>query len=84
MPQYRYPCTKCAYLTHDTPYCPSQVTELAFTTMSISDLNYRARRREEQDRERQGLPPVEVNWWQFRWWWVPVGITVYIVLVILV
>ncbi|MBH0780363.1 hypothetical protein [Nocardia bovistercoris] len=84
MPQYRYACAKCAYGWHDTPYCPGDVGKLAYSTMSMMDAEYEIRRLEKQARQRRGEPEPVLSPWRFRWWWIPLGITVYIVLLILI
>ena len=84
IPNYRYPCT-CLEGSQHTPVCPhKQIAEIAALNRASSDLEYRTRMRRRQ-MERAGLiAPEPVNPWRFRWWWIPLGLTVYIVLLILI
>lgn len=83
--QDRYICTSCSFGWHYTPYCPSEgATSLGSGLAALSDLKYQRRQREKQ-MVRDGLmdPPV-VNPWRFRWWWIPLGLTVWVALIIII
>ena len=85
IPQYgRYPCT-CAVGWHDTPRCPFKLmAQASAANRAASDIEYRTRLTRRQ-MERAGLvAPDPVTPWRFRWWWIPLGLTVYMVLLILI
>ncbi|MDE1674339.1 hypothetical protein [Nocardia gipuzkoensis] len=83
LPQYRYICSKCTAGWHDTPFCPHEsAAGLGGAIGALVDVNYWNRQREKQ-MVRDGLIPPPSRF-RFRWWWIPLGLAIYIVLLILI
>ncbi len=84
IPRYEFACT-CLVGRHPTPTCPYKAMASASAwNRTASDIDYRTRMLRRQW-ERDGLAaPEEANPWRFRWWWIPLGLTVWIALIILI
>jgi hypothetical protein len=80
MVQYRYVCGNCG-MWHDLPFCPFRRPEppRTFTPEEMATLRYL------RQLERAGVLPMpkQPGESRFRWWWVPLGLAILFVLMIL-
>ncbi|WP_216915231.1 hypothetical protein [Nocardia noduli] len=83
--QDRYICTSCSFGWHYTPYCPSAgAASLGSSLMALSDAKYRTRQIEKKMVEDGLWPAPAVKRFRFRWWWIPLVLTMWIALIILI
>lgn len=84
MSEYRYPCTRGCLRGHPTPRCPYLTNWDPPTMLELQQQVHHLQRIRIDPRVPIHYPGIDRPPSSFRWWWIPVGVVVFIALVILI